>query len=164
MQNVTFANCMSVLRNTCELNTAFLHQVLHDDHDDLIFSTQEKQYNGNLCWDWTCHGVCICYCPRSLSWLDGLLPFPVFLIIVGWLVRRCCRKNLQRFFFENPLLRHTSILLHCGISFTYVYVLISFFNEEYLRQQWFLFWIFGTFWFNLFKITRYGFLWLDSFL
>ena len=42
MQNVTFANCMSVLRNTGELNTAFLHQVLHDDHDDLIFSTQEK--------------------------------------------------------------------------------------------------------------------------
>ena len=62
-----------------------------------IFNPREA-YNGNLCWDWTCHGVCICYCPRSLSWLDGLLPFPVFLIIVGWLVRGCCRKNLQRFF------------------------------------------------------------------
>ena len=60
---------------------------------------------------------------------------------------RMLHKESAKVFFENPLLRHTSILLHCGISFTYIYiyVLISFFNEEYRRQQWFLFWIFETF-------------------
>ena len=111
-----------------------------------IFNPREA-YNGNLCWDWTCHGVCICYCPRSLSWLDGLLPFPVFLIIVGWLVRGCCRKNLQRFFFSKihfyviPVFYYIVVL----VLLIYIYVLISFFNEEYRRQQWFLFWIFETF-------------------
>ena len=58
---------------------------------------------------------------------------------------RMLQKESAKVFFENPLLRHTSILLPCGISFTYIYVLISFFNEEYRRQQWFLFWIFETF-------------------
>ena len=35
---------------------------------------------------------------------------------------RMLQKESAKVFFENPLLRHTSILLHCGISFTYIYM------------------------------------------